>query len=79
MRAIDVRTGQVLASVATSKKVLSIEVRTGFFRYVSFKRLAEAETGYTSNEPMHICVKKTIEKAITQLIKKGIKKGVWKS
>lgn len=77
MRAIDVRTGQVLVSVATSKKVLSKEVRAGFFRYVSFKRLAEAEAGYTTNEPMHLCVKQTIEKAITELVQKGIKRRVW--
>ena len=77
MRAIDVRSGQVLASVSTSKKVLSKEVRAGFFRYVSFKRLAEAEAGYTTNEPMHICVKQTIEKAVTELIMQGIDKGIW--
>ncbi len=79
LRAVDVRTGQVLVSVSTSKKVLSKEIRAGFFRYVSFKRLAEAEGGYTTNEPMHICVKQTIEKAITELIQKGRKKGVWKA
>jgi curli production assembly/transport component CsgG len=79
MRAIDVRTGQVLVSVATSKKVLSKEVRAGFFRYVSFKRLAEAEAGYTTNEPMHLCVKQTIEKAITELVQKGIDRRVWQA
>ena len=79
MRAVDVRTGQVLVSVSTSKKVLSKELRAGFFRYVSFKRLAEAEGGYTTNEPMHICVKQTIEKAITELVLKGIDKQVWRA
>jgi len=79
MRAVDVRSGQVLLSVSTSKKILSKEVRAGFFRYVSFKRLAEAEGGYTTNEPMHICVKQTIEKAITELIKKGLDKKVWRA
>jgi len=79
MRAIDVRTGQVLVSVSTSKTVLSTEARAGFFRYVSFKRLAEAEAGYTSNEPMHICVKQALEKAITELVKKGLNKGVWRA
>ncbi|WP_085297933.1 CsgG/HfaB family protein [Cognaticolwellia mytili] len=77
MRAIDVRTGKVLVSVATSKKVLSKEVRAGLFRYVSFKRLLEAEAGYTTNEPMHTCVKQTIEKAITELVQKGIERKVW--
>ncbi|TDF39818.1 transporter [Alteromonadaceae bacterium M269] len=79
MRAVDVRSGQVLVSVSTSKKVLSKELRAGFFRYVSFKRLAEAEGGYTTNEPMHICVQQTIEKAVTELIKKGLEKKVWRT
>ncbi|WP_440053858.1 CsgG/HfaB family protein [Pseudoalteromonas sp. T1lg65] len=77
MRAVDVRTGQVLLSVATTKKVLSMEVRAGFFRYVSYKRLAEAEAGFSDNEPMHICVTQAIEKALTELIKQGIGKGLW--
>ncbi|MCV2885047.1 transporter [Aestuariibacter sp. AA17] len=79
MRAIDVRSGQVLLSVSTSKKVLSKEIRAGFFRYVSFKRLAEMETGYTTNEPMFTCVKQTIEKALAELVVKGIDKGIWKA
>lgn len=77
LRAVDVRSGQVLASVSTTKTVLSRELRAGFFRYVSFKRLAEAETGYTTNEPMHICVKQAIEKALVELVHKGIEKRVW--
>jgi curli production assembly/transport component CsgG len=77
LRAVDVRTGQVLLSVATSKKVLSQEMRAGFFRYVSYKRLAEAEAGYTDNEPMSICVTQAIEKALSDLILKGINKGIW--
>ncbi|OHU94214.1 CsgG/HfaB family protein [Pseudoalteromonas byunsanensis] len=77
MRAVDVRTGVVLTSVATTKKVLSVEMRAGFFRYVSYKRLAEAEGGYSNNEPMHICVKQAIEKALVDLINSGIEKGLW--
>ncbi|MCF2908343.1 CsgG/HfaB family protein [Pseudoalteromonas sp. DL2-H2.2] len=77
LRAVDVRTGQVLLSVATSKKVLSKEMRAGFFRYVSYKRLAEAEAGYSENEPMHICVTQAIEKALTLLVHQGLEKGVW--
>ena len=77
LRAVDVRTGQVLLSVATSKKVLSQEMRAGFFRYVSYKRLAEAEAGFSDNEPMSICVTQAIEKALTDLITKGIDRGLW--
>ncbi|MGQ8365739.1 CsgG/HfaB family protein [Glaciecola sp. 1036] len=79
MRAVDVRTGQVLVSVSTSKKVLSQEVRAGLFRYVSFRRLLEAEAGYTTNEPMFECVKQSIEKAVSELILEGINKGVWRA
>ena len=73
------RTGQVLVSVSTNKKVLSQEVRAGFFRYVSFKRLAEAEGGFSDNEPMHVCVQQAIEKAITELVIKGIERKVWRA
>ena len=79
MRAVDVRTGQVLVSVSTSKKVLSQEVRAGLFRYVSYQRLLEAEGGYTTNEPMFECVKQSIEKAVAELVLKGIDLGVWRA
>ena len=75
MRAVDVRTGQVLVSF-NIKKVLSQEVRAGLFRYVSLKRLLEAETGYT--EPMFECVKQSIEKAVTELVLQA-EKGVWRA
>ncbi|GLR69789.1 CsgG/HfaB family protein [Agaribacter marinus] len=79
MRAVDVHTGQVLLSVSTTKKVLSQEVRSGLFRYVSFRRLLEAEAGYTTNEPMFECVKQGIEKAVSELVVKGIERGVWRA
>jgi curli production assembly/transport component CsgG len=46
---------------------------------VSFKRLAEAEGGFSDNEPMHVCVQQAIEKAITDLVVKGIKRKVWRA
>ena len=78
LRAIDVRSGQVLLSVSTTKRVLSQELRAGLFRYVSLKRLAEAEIGYTNNEPMQLCVVEAIEKSLSALIVKGIDQGIWK-
>ncbi len=79
LRAVDVRTGRVLISVNTSKKILSQEMRAGLFRFVSFKELLEAEIGFTSNEPMHICVTQAIEKSVSELVKKGIAKNIWRS
>ncbi|WP_406664884.1 CsgG/HfaB family protein [Gallaecimonas sp. GXIMD1310] len=77
LRAVDVHTGRVLLSVSASKKVLSQEMRAGLFRYVSLNRLAEAEAGYTTNEPVQFCVKEAMEAALIGLIEKGVNKGYW--
>jgi len=77
LRAVDVRSGAILASISSSKSVFSREVTSGFFRYVSFKKLAEAEGGYTENEPSMIATRQAIEKAVAGLIVKGIQNRVW--
>jgi len=79
LRAVDVRSGRVLTSVNTTKKILSQEMRAGVFRFVSFKELLEAEIGFSTNEPMHICVLQAIEKSVVELVKKGIEKNIWRS
>lgn len=77
LRAVDVHTGKVMMSVSTSKRVLSQEMRAGLFRYTSLNRLAEAEVGFTTNEPVQFCVLQAIELAVAELIDKGIKQGYW--
>jgi curli production assembly/transport component CsgG len=77
LRAVDIRTGQIVHSVSTTKSILSREVSAGVFRYVSFKRLLEAEAGYTTNEPLQICVQQAIEKAVLSLIIDGILDNKW--
>jgi len=79
LRAVDVRSGNVLASVSTSKTIYSQEVRAGLFRFISFKRLLEAETGYTENEPVQEALLQAIEKAIIGLIAQGIQENIWSS
>jgi len=79
LRAVDVRSGRVLTSVNTTKTILSQELRAGIFRFVSFKELLEAEIGFSTNEPMHICVQQAIEKSVIELVKKGIEKKIWLS
>jgi curli production assembly/transport component CsgG len=78
LRAIDIETGQVLVSVSTSKRLLSMEYRTGLFRYIKYKRLLGLEAGYTTNEPSHICVTDAIEKAVHDLILEGAQREIWK-
>ncbi|MBZ9611000.1 CsgG/HfaB family protein [Rheinheimera maricola] len=79
LRAVDVHTGQVLLSVSSNKKVFSQELRAGLFRYVSLNRLAEAEAGYSTNEPVQYCVKQAIETAVVELIKQGQQRGFWRA
>jgi curli production assembly/transport component CsgG len=77
LRAIDVRTGAVLVSASTTKTVLSYQLQSGIFKYVSFKKLLEAEAGYTRNEPIQLCVNEAIEAAVIQLIGRGLQAKIW--
>jgi curli production assembly/transport component CsgG len=77
LRAIDIRTGRILNTVSTTKSILSREVTAGVFKYVSYKRLLEIETGYTTNEPGTMCVQEAIEKAVLSLIVDGLLDKNW--
>ena len=79
LRAVDVHSGQVLLSVSSNKKVFSQELRAGLFRYVALNRLAEAEGGYSTNEPVQHCVKQAIEAAVVELIQQGQHRGFWRA
>ncbi|MBB1270035.1 CsgG/HfaB family protein [Shewanella sp. SR44-3] len=78
LRAVDVHTGKVMMSVSTTKRVLSQEMRAGLFRYTSLNRLAEAEVGFTTNEPVQFCVLQAIELAVSEMVDKGITQGFWR-
>ena len=77
IRAIDTLTGEILSTLSATKSVLSREIHSGVFRFVSFKRLFEAESGLTTNEPAVLCVTGAIEKAVTGLIIEGILNNHW--
>lgn len=77
IRAVSTANGKILKTVYTTKTILSQEVSAGFFRYVKLKRLLEAETGFTYNEPTEICVTEAIEKAVESLIIEGVNEKLW--
>lgn len=77
LRSIDIRTGRILTNVMTSKKILSLEVNAGVFRFVEYKRLLELESGVTTNEPRQMCVQSAIEAAVIHTIAEGIKNRSW--
>lgn len=78
LRAVSIDNGAVLKSIQTSKTVLSREVDFGIFKFVSFKKLLEAETGISTNEPAQMCVLEAVEKAVHDLVLEGVLSGLWK-
>lgn len=77
LRAVDVRSGQVLANVMTSKTIYSVARSAGVFKFVELKDLLEVEAGYTVNEPAQLCVLSAIEAAVAHLIAQGIERKLW--
>ncbi|XLS27906.1 CsgG/HfaB family protein [Flavobacteriaceae bacterium M23B6Z8] len=77
LRAISTQTGKVLKTVYVSKTILSQAVDASVFRYIKFKRLLEAETGFTQNEPVQLAVTEAIEKAVSSLVIEGIEDKIW--
>ena len=68
LRAISTSNGRILKTVHTSKTILSQKLDAGIFRYVSLKRLLEAEVGFTFNEPAGIAVAAPGPRCIRKLL-----------
>ncbi|WP_424494832.1 CsgG/HfaB family protein [Salinimicrobium sp. GXAS 041] len=77
LRAISTSSGKILKNVYVSKTILSQAVDVSLYKYVSFQRLLEVETGFTRNEPVQLAVKEAIEKAVEGLIVEGLKDKLW--
>ena len=77
LRTIDIRSGQILQSVSTTKTVYSYELHPSVFKFVNVKDLAEFEAGITRNEPTQLCVNEAIEAAVVHLVAQGIRAGNW--
>src|SRR5690606_26553658 len=77
LRAVSTSNGKILKTVYTTKSILSQEVSMGVFRYVKFKRLLEAETGFTYNEPTEMAVTEAVEKAVHSLVLEGLMDSLW--
>ena len=77
LRAVSVRTGEVLTSVTATKTISSYALGAGAFRYVGFKQLLEAEAGITTNEPDQLALQQAVEKAVYGLIMEGVELRLW--
>jgi len=77
LRAVSVKTGEVLMSVSTEQRVASVAWQANAFKYVAYRELLEAEAGITLNQPRHLAVRQALEKAVYGLIIEGVKSGLW--
>lgn len=78
LRAVSVKTGEVLTTVVSRKTVASVSVGADAFRYVAFRELLEAEAGISTNEPDQLALQQAIEKAVHSLILEGVQLGYWR-
>lgn len=78
LRAVSVRTGEVLTNVTASKTIASQAIGASAFRFVAFKELLEAEAGFTTNEPDQVALQQAIEKAVYGLIMEGEELDLWR-
>jgi len=77
LRAVSVKTGEVLTNVTARKGVASYALQGGAFRYLKLDEILEAEAGITYNEPRQIAVESTVEAAVQALIVSGADLGIW--
>lgn len=75
LRAVSVKTGEILANVVTQKSISSYATSASAFKYVKFDELLEAEVGVAKNEPSQLAVQAAIEKAVYALILEGARPG----
>ncbi|TSC95706.1 MAG: Uncharacterized protein Athens101426_635 [Parcubacteria group bacterium Athens1014_26] len=77
LRVVSVKSGRILKSVSTTKSILSRMVDFGVFRFVRVKRLLEVETGFSTNEPVEMCVLEAVERGVRDLVIEGIVDKIW--
>lgn len=77
LRAVSVRTGEVLTTVTASKTIASKAIDGNAFKFVAFKKLLEAEAGITTNEPAQVALQQAIEKAVYGLVMEGAELKLW--
>jgi len=77
LRAVSVRTGEVLTTVTASKTIASKAIDGNAFKFVAFKQLLEAEAGVTTNEPSQVALQQAIEKAVYGLVMEGTELKLW--
>lgn len=80
MRLVSVSTGKVLMSIATEKSIASVRSGADIFKFFDLgTKLVEAETGFSTNEPVNYAVRAAIEQGVIELVHEGERRNLWKS
>jgi curli production assembly/transport component CsgG len=77
LRSVDIRSGQLVNSVSVTKTIYSHSLNASAYTYVAYKKLLQAESGFTNNEPVQLAVKEAIESAVIHLILQGVRDKAW--
>lgn len=77
LRAVSVKTGEVLSSVSVRKSIAAVAIGASTFRFVDFRDLLEVDTGISYNEPDQIALSQAIEKGVYALIMEGALNNLW--
>jgi curli production assembly/transport component CsgG len=77
LRVVSTLTGEILTAVDTTKTIYSVLVDASVFKFVGFNKLLQAEGGFSTNEPVTLCVTQAIELAVYATIMEGTLKDYW--
>jgi len=77
LRAVSVASGEVLASVTTTKQIFSYQNEISGYGYTAPLHLLELDAGVSHNDPGQFAVREAIELAVYSLIVNGIKSNLW--
>jgi len=77
LRSVSTLTGEVLTAVETTKTIYSVLLDGSVFKYVGFNKLLQVEVGFSTNEPVTVCVTQAIELAVYATIMEGALSGYW--
>jgi curli production assembly/transport component CsgG len=77
LRAVSVKTGEVLTTVTASKTITSYAVDANVFRYIATDSIFQTEDGFTTNEPELVALQQAIDKAVYGMIMEGVDLKLW--
>jgi curli production assembly/transport component CsgG len=78
LRVVSVNTGEILASVTTTKSIASYSDDLNVLKFVDLgTNTIEGELGIAINESVNLATQRAIEAAVVEMIREGARKGFW--